>query len=179
MTQPANIRVNIGAPFPSIVKGIGPLAITKQNGIWTVALGFSGLLRQAPVPDPVNSYVLVWNAQTGVFTLAQLNAVSQSKVVKILSGAGAYTSPYAALPDDEVLIVKQGVGAPFMITVDWSLRTKPLRVVDGKGDAAVNNITITPANGQTQMAALNYSYVIDGNGGSITLTPLPDKTGAY
>lgn len=111
-----------------------------------------------------------------VLTFAQF-AVSNlaPPVVKFLTAAG----PYAALPTDEVLIVKQVVGAPFTVTVDWSLRTRGLRVVDGRGDASVNNITITPAPGQTQLASFNYSYVIDGNGGSITLTPLPDNTGAY
>ena len=78
-----------------------------------------------------------------------------------------------------MLIIKQAVAAAFTVTVDWSARAKPLRIVDGKGDANVNNITITPAAGQTQMATVNYSYVIDGAGGSITLTPLPDGSGAY
>jgi hypothetical protein len=104
-----------------------------------------------------------------------IRSVFATKVVKILTAAG----PYAALPSDEVLIVNQIVGAAFTITVDWSQRLKPLRVVDGKGDAAANNITITPAAGQTQMASLNYSYLIDSNGGTITLTPLPDNSGAY
>jgi hypothetical protein len=65
------------------------------------------------------------------------------------------------------------------VTVDWSGRTKPLRVTDGKGDAAVNNIRITPGAGQTQLAQVNFTYVINGGGGSIILTPLPDGTGAY
>jgi hypothetical protein len=87
--------------------------------------------------------------------------------------------PYTALLTDEVLIVKQLVAAAFTVNVDWSQRTRPLRVVDGKGDASANNITITPGAGQTQLAIVNFSYVIDGNGGSITLTPLPDHSGAY
>jgi hypothetical protein len=179
MTLPANIRVNMGAPFPALVKGAGPIAISKQNGIWTVSLNFAAVGQAQTVPDPANTYVLVWNALTGVFTLVLMSSVSGNKVVKTLTGVGALASPYAALPTDEVLIVKQAAGAAFTITVDWSQRLKPLRIVDGKGDALVNNITITPAAGQSQMASLNYSYVIDGNGGSITLTPLPDNTGAY
>jgi hypothetical protein len=175
MTFPANIRINTSAPFPATVRGSGAISISKQNGIWTVGLGFAGLVQLPAVIDPSNTYTLVWNALTGVFTLVPISAVFSSKVVKILTAAG----PYAALPTDEVLIVKQLVGAAFIVTVDWSQRTKPLRVVDGKGDANVNNITITPAAGQTQMAVVNYSYIIDGAGGSITLTPLPDQSGAY
>lgn len=175
MSLPANIRVNVGAPFPATVKGSGVVAIAKANGIWTVSLNFAALPLSSGAADPANTYVLVWNALTGVFNLIPLSAVFASKVVKVLTAPG----PYAALPNDEVLIVKQLAGAAFTVTVDWSARFKPLRIVDGKGDALVNNITVTPAAGQSQLASVNYSYVIDGNGGSITLTPLPDNSGAY
>jgi hypothetical protein len=175
MTQPANIRVNLAAPFPATVKGSGVVAIAKANGIWTVSLNYAALGLAQSVPDPNNTYTLVWNALTGVYTVLRVAAAIAANNVKVLTAPG----PYAALPADDVLIVKQIVGAAFTITVDWSVRLKPLRIVDGKGDAAAHNITITPGAGQTQMAAVNYSYVIDGNGASITLTPLPDNSGAY
>lgn len=176
MSLPANIRVNMGAPFPALVKGSGLIAIAKNNGIWTVSLNFSAIAQAQGLPDPANSYVLVWNALTGVSTLIPIGTVPViGRVVKTLTAPG----PYAALPTDDVLIVKQLVAAPFTITVDWSARSKPLRIVDGKGDANVNNITITPKAGQSQLAIVNYSYTIDGAGASIFLTPLPDGSGAY
>lgn len=172
---PYNIRVNVNVPFPALVAGAVGIKVTKQNGIWTIAPDYTAFPQSAVISDPANTYVLVWNAVSGLFALVPASAVAGSKVVKTLTAAG----PYTALPTDEVLIVKQTTGAAFTVNVDWSARTKPLRVVDGKGDAATNNITITPASGQTQLASANYSYIIDGNGGSITLTPLPDGTGAY
>jgi hypothetical protein len=172
---PYNVRVNVNVPFPALVAGATGIKVTKQNGIWTIAADYTAFSQSNVVADPTNSYTLVWNSISGVFTLVQISAVSSLKVIKKLTAAG----PYAALPTDDVLIVNQAVGAPFTVNVDWSSRTKPLRVVDGKGDAATNNITITPKTGQTQLASTNYSYVIDGNGGSITLTPLPDGSGAY
>lgn len=172
MTLPANIRVNLAAPFPSIVKGQGLVAITKANGVWSVSLNFAALAQVQAAADPANTYVLALNGLTGVQMLLSLAGVGSSKVVKVIAAAG----PYAAQPNDDVLIIKQ---TPFTVTVDWSARAKPLRVVDGKGDASINNITITPAAGQSQLAVLNGSYIIDGNGGSIVLTPLPDGTGAY
>jgi hypothetical protein len=176
MTLPATIRVNTSVPFPSKVKGEGVVAVQKANGVWTVTLNFAALLPAANVvPNPATTYALVWDSTTDVYYLLPLAAISANKVVKVLTAPG----PYAAQPNDDVLIIKQDVAAAYTVTVDWSLRTKPLRVVDGKGDAAVNNITITPTLGQSQMATVNFSYVIDGNGGSITLTPLPDGTGAY
>lgn len=180
MTLPANIRVNTAAPFPSRVTGSGLVAVAKSNGIWTVSINFAGVAKTAVLPDPANTYVPAWNALTNVVSMVPISGINAaSRTVKILTGVGALASPYAALPGDDVLIVKQAAGAPFTVTVDWSQRLKSLRVVDGKGDAAINNITITPAAGQTQLAVVNYSYPIDGNGGSIMLTPLPDGTGAY
>ena len=175
MSLPYNLRVNTAVPFPALVAGASGIKVTKQNGIWTIAPDYTVFPQVTTITDPANTYVLVWNIVSGIFSLVPASAVNSSKVVKTLTAAG----PYTALPTDEVLIINQIVGAAFTVNVDWSTRTKPLRVVDGKGDAATNNITITPATGQTQLAAVNFSYVIDGNGGSITLTPLPNGTGAY
>jgi hypothetical protein len=175
MSLPANIRVNVGAPFPATVKGLGAIAVSKANGIWTIFLNYLGFGTAGTVPDPANTYTLVWNILTGVFTLIPISAVSGTKVVKTITAAG----PYAALPSDEVLIIKQTVGAAFTVNVDWSARSKPLRVVDGKADASINNIKVTPAAGQTQLGMVNFSYVIDSIGGSVILTPLPDGSGAY
>jgi hypothetical protein len=174
MTLPANIRVNMAAPFPATVKGAGPIGIQKSNGIWTVTLNYGALAQLPAAGDPANSFVLIWNAVTGVYSLIPMSAVSGSKVVQTLVAA---QSPYTALPNDEVLLIEN---IPFTVNVDWASRTKALRVVDASGLATVANpITITPAAGQTQLASLNYSYLIDGAGGSITLTPLPNGTGAY
>jgi hypothetical protein len=176
MSQPANIRVATSVPFPAQVKGSGVVSIAKANGVWTVSLNFAGLLPAVPaVPNPATTYVLAWDSSSATFYLVQLAQASSNKVVRILTAPG----PYAALPNDDVLIVNQLAAAAFNITVDWSARAKPLTIVDGKGDANANNITITPVAGQTQLALVNYVYTIDGNGGSITLTPLPGGTGAY
>lgn len=94
---------------------------------------------------------------------------------RIVTAAGAI----AVLPTDDIIVVKKAAGAPTTVNVNWAAQSRPLTIVDGNGDAAINNITITPATGQTQLASVNYSYVIDGNGGSVTLTPLADGSGAY
>jgi len=175
MTLPANIRINTAAPFPAKVKGVGLIAISKSNGIWTVSINFGAVAKTPVVADPANTYVPAWNALTGVVSMVPMTSVAGQKVIKTITLPG----PYAALPADDVLIINQAVAAPFSVTVDWSQRTKALRVVDGKGDAAVNNVTVTPALGQSQLAVVNYVYTIDRNGGSIILTPLPNGTGAY
>lgn len=121
---------------------------------------------------------------TGLITPAFLRTVTTDMVNSLAALIPPTTKliaagPYAALPSDQILLVNQIAGAAMTITVDWSARTQPLRIVDAKGDANVNNITITPASGQTQFTVVNYSYKINTVGGSITLTPLPDGSGAY
>ena len=174
MTLVPNIRINTSAPFPATVKGGGVVTVSKANGIWTVGLNFGALAQLPLAPDPANTFVLTWDSVTGVFALIPISATSGSKVVKTLVAAA---SPYTALPTDEVLLIEN---VPFTVNVDWSMRTKALRVVDQSGEASpATPIAITPAAGQTQLAAVNFSYLIDGAGGSITLTPLPTANGAY
>lgn len=68
MTLPANIRVNVSAPFPTLVQAIGPVAISKQNGIWTVSLDPSqvGAFGLTPAQYP-STFVTVWNSGTKAF----------------------------------------------------------------------------------------------------------------
>lgn len=180
MTLRANIiRINTSAPFPANVQGSGLVSISKTSGIWRVALNFAALAKVAVATDPANSYLLMWNSVTGAASMLAIAGAVASKVTKILNGSGAFASPYAALSSDDVLIVKQGAATPFTITIDWSQRTKPLTIVAGDLPANFANITVTPGAGQTQMATVNYSYVLDGPGQNITLTPLPDRSGAY
>jgi hypothetical protein len=101
--------------------------------------------------------------------------IDTSRAQRIVTAAGAIT----ALTTDDIIVVEKAVGAPTTVNVDWSLRKRALTIVDGKGDAATNNITIVPAAGQTQYAIANNQVVIDGNGAQVTLTPLADGTGAF
>lgn len=81
---------------------------------------------------------------------------------------------------DEAIIVKKATGAATAVQLLTAAgRTKKLTIVDGKGDAATNNITIVPAEGETIFAIVDYQYIIDSNGASITLTPLADGSGWY
>lgn len=98
-----------------------------------------------------------------------------TRAQRIVTAAGAVT----ILPTDEIVIINKTVGAATTVNVDWSQQTKPLTIVDGKADAATNNITIVPLSGQTQYGTANYQVVIDGNGGQVTLTPLADGSGAF
>lgn len=49
---------------------------------------------------------------------------------------------------------------------DATTRTKPIRIVDGSGNAATYNITVLPKSGSGQTVMLGSQYVIDSDGAS-------------
>lgn len=83
--------------------------------------------------------------------------------------------------DADVIVIAKTVGAATAVVLpDPATARKPFRIVDGKYDAATNNITITSAGSSSPSTATimgGASYIIDSNGASITLTPLADGTG--
>ena len=75
-----------------------------------------------------------------------------------------------------MVVIAKAVGAATTVNLPAAaLRTKEIKIADGKHDAATNNITIVPDGSESIYGA--SSYVIDGNGGSVVLTPLDDGSG--
>lgn len=154
----------LGNPFDADADGFAQFFVTGGAYQIRVYLGPSG----APTFEaPLHRYV-------GIGLNSESDAAG-SRAKRVVTASGAVTAD----PDDEILIINKTVAAATIVNVDWSARTKALTVVDGKGDANTNNITIVPASGQTQYAITDYQVIIDGNGGQVTLTPLPDNTGAF
>lgn len=78
MTLPANIRVNVAAPFPAKVKGSGPVTINKQNGIWTVGFSIAAVGAMPVATDPAVVNVLLWNTLLNTFQQTPVNALPLS-----------------------------------------------------------------------------------------------------
>ena len=53
MALPANIRVNVRAPFPVRVVGSGLITVTKANGIWTIGLQPGAIVDPKPAAASV------------------------------------------------------------------------------------------------------------------------------
>lgn len=67
MTLPANIRVNISAPFPARVTAAGMVQITKSNGVWNVSISYEGL-QPLPLSSPLSGVIVaVYDATTEAF----------------------------------------------------------------------------------------------------------------
>jgi phage-related tail fiber protein len=92
---------------------------------------------------------------------------------RVVTAAGAVT---VTASDSDIIVIAKTVGAATTVNLPVAAtRSLPIRIVDGKYDAATNNITIVP-NG-TEKIMGGSSYLIDSNGASIILTPLADGSG--
>lgn len=175
---PANIRVNIGAPFPARVSGASYITVVKYNGLWTIVPNYS--LLGAPIGnlDPTVKEVVIYDVGTGVFnviTLATLVATFTNSY-RMVTAAGDVT----VLASDSVILLNKGTGAATNIDLPTSASRNglPITVKDYKGDANTNNITFVPASGETidgydaSDAAANGLALIDIALGKKTLNPL-------
>lgn len=100
-----------------------------------------------------------------------------SRTQREVTAAGAVT---VDADDADIIYINKTVGAATAVTLPLAAsRTKPVMIVDAKGDANTNNITISPQTGERIYAITNGTAVIDGNGGSVILTPKGDGTGWF
>ncbi|MET4315879.1 hypothetical protein [Bradyrhizobium sp. RT4b] len=121
----------------------------------------------APTTEHIDRYVGIGLAQG-----SDIAASGHSEREVTVAGSVTVTNS-----DADVILINKTVGAATAVSLpDPSTTTRPVRIVDRKYDAATNNITITSA-GTSKKIMGGTSYVIDSNGGSITLTPLSDGTG--
>jgi hypothetical protein len=97
MAVPTNIRVNAQFPFPATVTGSGPVSVTKQSGVWTVAVNVAQLTQQVsqglaaglPTLTPaLGSDVLITNPPSTQLGLTTVSAIGA------LIGGGGGTFPY-------------------------------------------------------------------------------------
>lgn len=112
----------------------------------------------------------------GIGLNSESDSVSQLTQREV-TAAGAVT---VDADDADIIFINKTVGAATAVTLPVAAdRTKPIRIIDGKGDANTNNITISPQTGEKIYAVTNGTAVIDGNGGSVILTPKADGSGWF
>lgn len=127
-----------------IVAPLGAVSFAQSNG----QLGYNGST-PARQMDITNSYV---------------GARALGLATRVVTAAGGVTVSNS----DLVVEINKGTGAATAVTLPTPLGAGETHViVDGKGDAATNNITITPAAGNISGAA---TYVIAANKGAARLT---------
>lgn len=98
---------------------------------------------------------------SGVPAWATIPSLASDRGLRVVTAAGAVNM----LAGDEIVVVNKTIGAATVVNLSSSpVVGRVYTVKDGKGDAATNNITLTPASGTidgdaTGVMAVNYLSV--------------------
>lgn len=109
--------------------------------------------------------------------LSNLGGAAQRSVRQVTSGAQVTVDA----DTDDIIVIKKASGSATEVLLPAAADrdpSRPIKIVDGKGDASTNNITINPDGSET-IAVLLSEYVIDFAGGSVDIWPNPDQDGWF
>lgn len=176
MGLPPNVRVNAQLPFPAMVTGGAGIAISKNNGIWQVSFSINGFGSQNPPSGNfATDFLLGYDAIAQTFfkvSIANLIAVTTS--IRLQRRVTA--TPIIVSATDQILNCNISSGAASCTLPSYATRGGlALTFKDVGGQAAANNITITP-NGAETIDGVNAAVVLRNNYEGITLVPANDGT---
>lgn len=130
-----------------------------------------------PVAPNLSGTEYIWLVQGGTDRRATASAIAA-----LGGGSGSQNLPtttvtagatYVALTSDVLIIVQKSVGSPTVIDLPaFTAKTGFYYIKDGKGDAATNNITITPSGVDTIDGLANV--VISTGYGILQIAPNPN-----
>ena len=177
MTAPANLRVNVLVPFPSLVTGANGMTVAKNNGISTVALQFQNLGTSVPaLPNYPTDFLIMWDSLANTYSkvsLSTLSAIASTVPTARLPAAAASVS--ILISDVEVGITTSSAPTTCVLpsVSSWSTQQQnglELCIFDYTGQANTNNITPT-LNG-TDVFVQGITPVINRAFGLIKLRPI-------
>lgn len=169
MGLPATVRVNTTVNFPSLVFGTGPIVVTKSNGVWTVGFSMAALTVQTPPPaNYATDYFLMWDSVANTFFNVPLigSAFGRSRLQRSVTA-----TPIVVAANDEILNCNINTVSACPLPAASSRNGLPLTFKD-LGQAAANNITITPNGAETIDGA--STFVMKNNRQAVTLVPFND-----
>jgi len=170
MTLPANIRVNVGAPFPALVKASAGIAVQKANGIWSLSLGYPQLGIQAPqLTSLASDYVAIYDSIARSYFLVPMSALGFGGV----RVQRAVTSgPVTVTTNDQILHLNLTATTTIALPPAATRAGVPLTFKDVGMQATANPITIAAAGGEAIDGFASVALSV--NGQAITLTPAND-----
>lgn len=159
------LKGNAGFALPLI--GRTGLKATKTGGIWYLDLDYSDFVELTTF-DASEKLFAIYDRTTAVWNVASIaSLISAGQTTQIIT-----TGDCTVQPNDGLIIINKGTGAATAVTLPAaSAKVGKVKIVDFKGDASTNNITITP-NGSETFNGGATSWTIDGDGGSVVLDPI-------
>jgi hypothetical protein len=159
--------------FPALVQAATGLAVERLGRVYTFMLNWMAIAEVDSIPDPTSRFVVVVSG-TQDEQLYERIAVddfiaSTAGNVQQITAGGAQTIEETAA----VVLVNQTVGAAITLTLPLSAaKVGPVKIVDMKGDAATNNITVVPAGAEAFQAGIT-SWTIGSDAASAVFSPIP------
>lgn len=164
------VKGKMDVRWPARVEANNFLTVTKANGIITVDVDYT-LLAEQPLVDPATSLVAFLDQTDGIYKATNFQALlaAAASVEQNITGAG----PVTVLQNTSIVRVNQTVGAPITLNmVNSTLKNGAVKIVDWKGDAGTNNITINMT-GTDKFQGNLTSWTIAADCASVVLTPIP------
>jgi hypothetical protein len=162
------VRLKLIPKFPANVTGTIAITVDKANGAYTIRPDYSGLVELTTF-DPTQELVLVYG-RDGTWSIVPVSTLVNNPSAgtqTVTSGASA-----VVLPNTTLLVVNKTVGSATALSLPLSsLKIGPVRIVDFKGDAGTNNITVS-ASGSDKFNGNLTSWVIANDCASILMTPI-------
>lgn len=154
-----------------IAEGTG-IAVAKAAGVYTVGLDYSGL-EEITTFDASQKLFAVYDRTTGLWNRVSFASLIAAGQTYQIIDSGDCT----VLPNDGLIIINKTVGAATTVTLPASAsKVGKVKIVDFKGDAGTNNITVNP-NGSEKFNGNASSWVISGDGASVVFDPIPTGLG--
>jgi hypothetical protein len=168
VVRKAVVKVRLLPRVPANLLGDIAITVVKNGAIYTIIPDYSRL-NELTSFDPSQQLVLVYN-RDGTWAIVPISTLvnNQAGTTQVITaGATAIIGV-----NDKLIVVNKTVGSATTLTLPLSsLKVGPVRVVDFKGDAGTNNITVN-ASGTDKLNGNLTSWKIAGDGASILLTPI-------
>lgn len=157
----------------SIFDGTGTVA--RKDGLATyIDLDYSEFVELTSGLDPANSQIAIYNSATGVWNTTTIASVLSAAQTTQIITAGATVTVTAS---DGLIIINKTIGSATTVNMPISAtKIGKCKIVDWKGDASTNNITIN-ASGSEKFNGNSATWTIAGDGGSVVLDPISTGIG--
>lgn len=164
-SQGLKLKGATGFALP-LLGGVG-IKATKTGGIWTVDLDYSDFVELTAF-DAGEKLAAVYDRSSGVWNVVSFaSLISSGQTMQVITDGDC-----TVLPNDGLIIINKGTGAATAVTLPAaSSKVGKVKIVDFKGDASSNNITVSPDGSETFNGGAT-SWVIDGDGGSAVFDPI-------
>jgi len=174
----------VNGNFEILDAAIHALSGLSISGIWQNATLYTVGLRVIDSITGTVWAVLVEHTSPSTGTFAEYRSdnpthwdeigVTSDPVVRTVTAAGDID----VTATDDVILVNKSIGAATNVNLPLSVdRGRVLKVVDLKGDAQTNNITLVPVGAELIIGA--STFVVNTNNGSVEVHPRPDGLGWY